>query len=567
MASIDEARTYMEDADDDGNPIDDTKTYVSTAPSIKEEANVSRTRKESLRRKDSSSPAAANLHTDSDSTAHQRSPLKRESKRPKEKSRDKDRPSNRKTVTHGPRPGPKSVKTAPNIHTSSLRKPPQDKSSFYGVSPTGTSPILMAANSNSTRPRAYTASQRPQSYYMHPPMPPQANTRYYQHAHPAPGTSYPPISPFLPPSAPPLYPSAFPPPSPFVPPPQGDYFSSNLSSRFGPYRPPTTITRPAITYGPGYDEQEEGGALVRQASLTRRRSTRQHEDRVRMAPPLARPNTTRPPATSGFAPPSKRRSIESLRDDESLDETEYLYNDGTPPEQYEYRPHPVRRPSIDSTVYDMGPRFAEIAGRQSRRNSHYEGRDHSTERDVEEKYREALRYQQDLAEGPIDPLTTDSLRRLTKTPSGGTKSSGSRDESGYGRSAATTRTSVDNDDITILVKNAGQLSLGNALLDFQGAEIIVRTGNSGGGGTSGGSDRHSRGGSDNISSAYDDRRTRFERPSIRGRANSQAGSHSRGFPFQPQQQPQSQPSPQVDYSGNPYFPTQYPPPYPYPYQY
>lgn len=576
MASKDEARTYMEEADEDGNPIDDTRTYVSTAPPSlsKEEANVSRTRKDKLRRKNSSSsPAAANFHADMNSestTAHPRGQLKRESSRKsKEKSRDKEKSSTKKTVTYGPRPAPKSSKTLPNIHTSSLKKP-QEQPSFYGVSPTGASPIIMAAASNSTRPRAYTASQQPNSYYGPSSRPPMANARYYQHPHPVPGTSYPPPPQLsYPPQSAPPYQSPFPPPSPMGPP-QGDYFNPNLSSRFDYHRSQSTMALPAIAYGPEYDEEEEeGGALIRQPSLTRRRSTRHDEDRVRMPPPMPRANTTRPQSTSLFAPPSSKRgsigSIGSLYDDESFDEEDSVYHDMPPPERYEYQPYPMRRPSIESTVmYDMGSRYAEIADRRSRRHSFYGGRNQSAERDVEKKYQSAVRYQQDLADGPIDPLTTDSLRRLTKTPSGGTKSLDSRDESGYGRPTTTARSNADNEDMTILVKGTGQLSIGNALLDIRdGAEINIRTGGGGAGGT-GNSDRNSHGSSDNTSSAYDDRRTRFERPSTHGRTNSQAArSHSRSFPFQPQ--PQLPLSPQVDYNGNPY--PQYAPPYPYPYQY
>ncbi|KUI52850.1 hypothetical protein VP1G_00187 [Cytospora mali] len=574
MASKEEARTYMEEADEDGNPIDDTRTYVSAAPSVKKEANVSRTRKEKMKRKDSSSPATTNLHTDSDSTTHLQKPPKRESKKPKEKSRDKDRDRslNRKTVTYGPRPGPKSSKTLPNIHTSSLKKP-HEQPSHYGVSPTGVSPILMAAASNSTRPRAYTANPRPTSYYGPSSRPPPASARYFQHPYPAPGTSYPPQS-LYPPAPPPppsvpQYQSPFPPPSPMGPP--QDYFSPNLSSRFDYHRPQSAMARPArpaIAYGPEYDDLEEGGVLIRQPSLTRRRSTRRDEDRIRMPP--QRPNTTRPHSTAMFEPPSFKRqpvepSNESLYDDESVDEDDSLY-DMSPPDRYDYRPHPVRRPSIDSTVvYDMGPRYTEIAGRRSRRNSFYGSRNKSTERDVQEKYQTALRYQEDLVDGQIDPLTADSLRRFAKTPNGGTRSSDSRDESGYGRSNGTTRNTVDNEDMTILVKGTGSLSFGNALLDIKdGAEINIRTGGGGGGG---GSDRNSHGDSDNTSSAYDDHRTRFERPFTRGRADSQSPSHSRSFPFQPQ--PQFAPPSSADYHGNSYtqMPMQYAPPYPYPYHY
>lgn len=169
-----------------------------------------------------------------------------------------------------------------------------------------------------------------------------------------------------------------------------------------------------------------------------------------------------------------------------------------------------------------------------------------------------MKYQEDV-DGPTTSLTADTLRRITKTPS--TKSSGSRGENGYGRSAAT-RNSLDNDDMTIFVKGMGSLTIGGAQLDIKdGAEIAIRTN---------GSDRNSRGGSDHASSAYidaayaDDSRTaRFERPQPRGRASSRAASHSRGFP---NHAPPAAPPPQVDYYGNPYMPMAHAPYSPYPYQ-
>ncbi|KAJ0117757.1 hypothetical protein J7T55_001957 [Diaporthe amygdali] len=536
-------RAYMEEADDDGNPIDDTRTYVSTAPpNMKEAANVSRTRNHTLTRGTSSSPNPTHVHTDSESTTQPNSPLRRESRKPKTKPRDKDRPSSKKTVTHAPvRPSAKSSKTLPNLHTSATRRS-QEQSTFYGISPTATSPILTAA-ATSSRPRAYTANQRPSSYYGAPSKPPQSNARYWQQPHPALGTSFPPQAPYPPPSAPQYHsPFAPPPPQQFTQAPV-DYLNSQdpLAARFGydPLRPRSAMGRHIIDYNPEYDDQEHGGALVRRPSLTRRRSTRQDADRVRMPPP-ARPSTMRPQASSAYAPPApKRRSIASvgsLYDDESLDGDDSLYSGVSPLERY---PHPVRRPSIDSTVYDIGHGYAEVAGRRSRRNSQYGARRQSTDLEIEDKYKSAMQYQEDV-DGPTNILTADSLRKINKTPSRSTKSSGSRGESGYGRSAAT-RNSMDNDDMTIFVKGMGSLTIGNAQLDIKdGAEIAIRTN---------GSDRNSRGGSENASTAYaDDTRTaRFERPQGRVRTGSRAGSHSRGFAHHGPPPP----PPQTDYYGNP----------------
>ncbi|KAH8764900.1 hypothetical protein F5883DRAFT_103884 [Diaporthe sp. PMI_573] len=556
MSTSAEPRTYMEDADDDGNPIDDTRTYVSVVPpGSKEAANVSRTRNRTLTRgSSSSSPNPTYLHTDSDSTAQPSSPLRQESRKPKSKPRDKDRPSSKKTVTHAPvRPGAKSSKTLPNLHTSATRRS-QEQSSFYGISPTATSPILTTA-ATSSRPRVYTANQRPNSYYGQPSKPPPSNARYWQHPNPVLGTSFPPQAPYPPPTAPQLH-SPFPPPQHFGQPPV-DYPTGQdaLAARFDPHRPRSAMGRHVIDYNPDYDDHEEGGVLIRRPSLNRRRSTRQDADRIRMPPP-PRPSTMRPQLASSFAPPAPKRrsigSVGSLFDDESLDGDDSLYSGVSLAERY---PRPARRPSIDSTaMYDMGHGYAEVAGRLSRRNSHYGARRQSVEREVEDKYKSALQYQEDV-DGPTNSLTADTLRRINKTPSKSTKSTGSKGESGYGRSAAS-RNSIDPDDMTIFVKGMGSLTIGGAQLDIRdGAEIAIRTN---------GSERNSRGGSDNASSAYaDDSRTaRFDRPQARIRAGSRAGSHSRGFAHHA---PPAPPPPQVDYYGNAYMPMAHAPFSPYPY--
>lgn len=569
MATNVDTRTYMEAADDDGNPIDDSKTYVSAAaPGNKEAANVSRTRNRTLTRgsSSSSSPNPTYLHTDSDSTTHPSSPLRQDSRKPKTKSRDKDKPSGKKTVTHAAptaRPSARSSRTLPNLHTSAARKS-QDQSTYYGISPGATSPILTAA-ATSSRPRGYTTSQRPNSYYGgQPSKPPPSNARYWQHPNPILGGSFPPPAPYPPPPSAPQFQSPFPPPQQqFVPPPI-DYINSQdaLAARFDPHRPRSAMGRHhVIDYSPEYEDPEEGGVVIRRPSLSRRRSTRQDADRIRMPPP-PRPNTSRPQASSFAPPPPKRRSIGSVGslfvDDDSLDGDDSLYSGVSPAERY---PHAARRPSIDSdAMYDMGHGYAEVAGRVGRlgrRNSHYGARRQSTERDIEDKYKSALQYQ-DEVDGPTNSLTADTLRRITKTPSKSTKSSGSKGGSGYGRPAAS-RNSMDADDMTIFVKGMGSLTIGGAHLNIEdGAEIAIRTN---------GSERNSRGGSDNASSAYaDDSRTaRFERPQARIRAGSRAGSHSRAFAHHAA--PAPPPHPQVDYYGNPYIPMAHAPysPHPYPY--
>ncbi|POS79694.1 hypothetical protein DHEL01_v201901 [Diaporthe helianthi] len=564
MTTSVDTRTYMEAADDEGNPIDDSKTYVSVATlGNKEAANVSRTRNRTMARgsSSSSSPNPTHLHTDSDSATQPSSPLRPGSRKPKTKSRDKDKPPGKKTVTHAAptaRPSARSSRTLPNLHTSTARKP-QEQSTYYGISPSATSPILTAA-ATSSRPRGYAAGQRPNSYYGQPSKPPPSNARYWQHPNPIMGGSFPPPAPFPPPSAPQFQ-------SPFQPPPQQfvqqpvDYLTSQdaLAARFDPHRPWPAIGRHVIDYGPEHEDYEDGGVLIRRPSLSRRRSTRQDADRMRMPPP-PRPSTSRPQASSLAPPPPKRRSIGSVGslfvDDESLDGDDSIYSGVSPPERY---PYPARRPSIDSTTtYDVGHGYAEVAGRvarMGRRNSHYGARRQSTEREVEDKYKSALQYQ-DGVDGPTNSLTADTLRRITKTPSKSTKSSGSKGESGYGRPAAS-RNSMDADDMTIFVKGMSSLTIGGAHLNIgDGAEIAIRTN---------GSERNSRGGSDNASSAYvdDGRTTRFERPQARVRAGSRAGSHSRAFAHHTA--PAPPPHPQVDYYGNTYMPLAHAPYSPFPY--
>lgn len=593
MPDTDNHVAYVEDADSDGNPIDDTKTYVSTAHSIKEEANVSRTRrdkgKDRLRRKESSSPAA-NHHTDSDSTAHPRSPLKRDARRSKDKPKKDE---SRRSLVHE-RPPPRKNKTLPNIQTNMSSRKLQERSSYFGVSPTAPSPIITTA-ATASRPRASTANQRPTSYYAPSasrPLP--ASARFWPH--PSLGTSFPPQAPYPPPTASPYQAPylprhhAFPLPQP-QPLPQQDYFSSQgprLIQRPDYRRPTSALDRhahsPLAGYSSEYDDRDDGGVLIRRPSL-RTRTTRQEEDRVLMPPPR-RPSTSIP-THSPFAPPTdKRRSISSIAslsyDDESVD-GDSMYSASEQP-QYDYRPHAVRRPSIDPTaIFDLESRHEQPVGRRSRRNSYYGHRSQSTEREVEDKMQNAQRYQARV-DGPTDPLTLDSIRKISKTPSAGTRSNRGEQHSGYAPTN-TNRTNVDNEDMAILIKGAAMLTIGNAQMAVRdGAEIRFPAG-------AGGGERSSRsgGGSDRASSTYELERerglaaaeerngrhsSRFDRDRERGggrgpgRATSRTGSRGVGLLYPPPTQP-----PPTEFGGGGGYPQHYqqyayaPPgshPYPYP---
>lgn len=543
-----DTRTYVEEEDENGQVIDETRTYVSgPAPSsLKEEANVSRTRgaKQRPRRTASSSPTT--MHTDSDSTAHPASPLAREPK----PARPRDKKSKEKRLSAPPaaRPSMKGSKTMPAIQTTSStrRHPHHEDPSCYGISPNAPAPIAAAAAAHH-RTRSYTANptQHPSAYYP-PPRPPPANAKYYPSPPPPMlGTSFPPQAPMFPfPN-----PSPYPVPYSLPPPPMPQDPREMLMARFEPHRPRSAMARhfpppPPSTmgYGDDYDDgyRDGGMGMERRASL-RRRSSRREEDRMRMPPPPRRPSTSRPMSTnSPFVPPpaprSNRFSIGSVGslvyDDESLGD-ESSYQDASPPGTYEYLPRPARRPSIDSP-YEGGSRYLEMAGPRSRRNSYYGASNQPPDHGMEEQLRRARQYQ-DHVDGPTEPLSLDSLSRINQTPSRGTKSVGSREESGYGlRSQANTRTSVE-EDITILVKGTASLNIGNTHLNVKdGTEIRIPT-NPGG-------DRESRGGSDDASTVYEEREPRFEQPVTRERAASRVTSRARRqsmhnqHPFQPQHQ-------------------------------
>lgn len=555
---------YVEDVDEDDNPIE---THTSSAPpSSKEEANVSRTRNTDVvkvghRGSGSASPIFDHLgDSESDSAAHaRRSPSKRDSRRPKE-PKDKEREklkAKRKSVTYTEqsRPHNARAKTTPNlnIHNS----PPTPRRRPEQLAP---SHIITAAAPPS-RQRANTAqpTPRPLSYYGSPgTRPPLSNQRFY--AQPAPMGSfppppqspYPPQSPmFLPPATAPPYAGQYPPAQAFSPappfgyPPQPhDYFAHGarpIPPRPIEFRRPRSAmgSHPGISYINGYeDEHDDGSAPVRMASITKRPSVRQQEeDRKLMPPPRMRRPSTTAAAHSPFAPPrANRHSVGSIRsidlfDTDSVDDDSHY----SPSEQShtDWRAHPSARPSIHSAAYEVESRYErpERSPERRRRNSHYGARAQSTEREYEDKFEHAQRYQTSI-DGPTTNLTVDTLRKMARTPSQRTKSTGSRGNDTY---ALTNRNSIEN-EIGILVRGTATISIGDASLAVQdGAEIRFPTNLAGGSGTS-------RGGSNGSDTTYDDssrrlddrdRRTRVDRPQRTGRTTSRAGSHSRGLPAPP----------------------------------
>lgn len=585
---------YVEDAEDGEDTPIETLNQPSDPPSVKEkeEANVSRTRnKDRLRREDSASPAK-DLHDDSESdTVARPSPIKRESKRSrdsKDKEKEKEKEKNRlkgkrKSVTYEqPRPHTGRSKTGPSLAVQTASSAPR-RHPEHAPSPI----ITAAATASRSRPRAYTAQTAPQpmgsgmSYYGSPgsvSRPPLSNTRYYGGqpvlgtSFPGPQSPYPPHSPvFFPPTAPP-YAGHYPPPhamSPaqgFAHPTPLDYFNQQGPPRAQALRQEYRRPRSAMgnhsvnVYDRDYDDDlEDGGVPVMRApSVKKRPSLRQQEEERRlMPPPRIRRSSTAAPTHSPFAPPrQKGMSISSIRSNDFTNDTDSVDDESqySPSEQSrvtEWRPLAVRRPNIDPSAYDAESQYDRGSpDRRQRRNSFYAGgkREHSTERDYENKFHHAQRYQERF-DGPTTKLTADTLRKITRTPSQRTKSTGSRGNDSY---ALTARNSIDTEDMRILVKGAATLTIGDASMAVRdGAEIRIPT-NVGGGGSG---DRSSRSGSNDSDETYhdhrrveDSRRTRLDRSQTRvgGRASSRPGSHVRGLPAPGVYYP----PPATEYSGH-----------------
>ncbi|KAK4127435.1 hypothetical protein N657DRAFT_678043 [Parathielavia appendiculata] len=516
----------VEDADESGNPIEESARYASSvAPSspAKEQPNTGRARNRP--RKGSSSPITTSVLTDSDTTVHpRRHSLKKSSK-------DRDRSvSSKKALMPASRPPVKHAKT-----TSSIPHTRRDvEATYYGVDPT-----ITPATS---RPPPHS---RPSSYYGAPPRPPPSNSRFYASQTPGPPlpTSFPPPHQWMGPPGPRPGPGGM--PAPFGPPstaplvmhhppphPPFDYPQTRpLESRFGSARPQSAMgfRQPRAIE---YDEYEEPveRSLTRRPSTTSRKVSKNDEDRKAMPPPR-RPASARPTALAFRPPPSTpaRRKVDL--DDYDLDPEDHLF-DVSPfaPGSYEHiSPFQPRGPSFGpDNGYDHDY-HTEVAGKSLRRNSYYGGNSGSSGSAYEDKIRQATRYQDDHGGGPQMPLTAETLRKAGRSgaSSRSTRSSGSHDESEYRQSATTrtTRSTAPNDeDVTIRVKGSTVLKFGNTEMQCQdGAEIniIARGGNAEIRAT--GSDRSS------YIDPAEDRRTRVDIPHSRARAASRAKSRPRSY--------------------------------------
>ncbi|KAI0865627.1 hypothetical protein F4860DRAFT_259987 [Xylaria cubensis] len=536
---------YMEEADDDGHVLSgaEPKYARSVAPGSprRQQPNTSKTRRDSRRAADVCSSTDS-----SDSTAHPTT------SKGKSKSKSKDeRRSSAVVVSSKQRPTVRSAKTAPS-------RPMDDPSAYYAV----------PHHPGPSRPRAQT---RPESYYGQ------------SHSRPPPPRM--PISgPFYQPPPPPgMVPPSFPPPSwqapfpgpmqPPLPPPPGhmdhygpgprdlgprDVGHRDLAMRFR--RPSSSMGFRQVSNPYEYEASPERSmersiekSIARRSSMSRKASKeiKEHEDRKRMPPP-PRPKSTRPerverPERIVLKPqPSsnntRRKSV--VFDDNDLDDESTVSYDvrdvlrrgsgveyGSSPflnsrqsydateSVFDYEDDEEEEDEEDEFYYEEEPPPPPRPRSRSRRKSHV---------GIEDKIRDASRYQDNMGGGPTSALTAEALRKVkTGGSSRSTRSSASRDESEYKHSATThtTRSSSGEDDITIKVSAGCVVEVGNVKIHSrEGGEVSVgRTGTS-------------RAGSDRGTSIYgderllrDDRRSRSDRSSTRMRANSQA-AYARGLP-------------------------------------
>jgi hypothetical protein len=433
----------------------------------------------------------------------------------------------------------KSRDKPPSAHTNRvipLRLATKDNPSNYGI-PTRASPVVQQPQPIPLRPRAVTSNtypSRPVSYHAaytgagYATGPPLSASAYYQQP--------PPITP------------SYPPPSPsssfmrYAATPQQDYFITPntgsirpLSQRFGQMDP---IQRTSSAYGIHdlpvqqqiQDAYEDGYAS---ASEGRRNSIRI---------PSRRNSLSRKVETTydqSMPPPPLRPGILRNRT------TEYQPDPAAPEPTYRdsrstYREPPTRRaPSShrNSVSYDLPEARVETANTSHRRQSYYgQSATPAEANGWEAKAAEAQNYQEDVS-GPSIPLTAEALRRRHAGSSRSTKSSGSRDESDY-RKSATTRTTrsgsgQEDGEFTIKVKGGqARVMVGGAQIDCtEGGEIEIKR------------QKSIRNGSERSSSEYgtrriDDRRSRVERPSGRSRKSSvhSGQSYTRSTPQYPTEQ-------------------------------
>ncbi|KAH6603274.1 hypothetical protein Trco_008049 [Trichoderma cornu-damae] len=501
---------------------------------------------------------------------------------------------------------PKHAASQPVVSQGAYRRGQLENPAAYGVQQPAASGQRPRAKS---RPSSYYGGQPPQPPLdmawvgPHPPLPPPPPGAFAMSSFPPP--------PMFPPGGPPMHPG-MPLPSPMgmgpplffdgpmgPPPPPGERlrhrFDGRPSSSMGFGSPPE-----AIGYLPDeYDdyEDEPSQRVARRPPRAKRAPPPPEERERRKMPPAdflpkrtqsARPTAGafKPPQAAREpmrepprehlreqarerplsrpaqqrAPPSHRRSVGFV--DQAFDEDDFsgevdLYQE-VPPNQRRTALTRTRRSS--SVAYDQNGYDIVPAGNRGRRASLYGHGPHDSLGGVsleeDNRYFDALRYQEDVSGGTPMPLTAESLRKASKraelASSRSTKSSGSHDESDYKRSHTTGLTTQSSapvgrsDDLTIKVSGQGVVKVPGAQIECDGGEITFSssrgagagagvgagTGTGAGPGPGSGPPGASRAGSDKESTVYqldDARSSRMDRKALphRPRAASQSDVHSR----------------------------------------
>lgn len=299
---------------------------------------------------------------------------------------------------------------------------------------------------------------------------------------------------------------------------------SRSSSAYGMREPSDQII--ADAYRSGYNDVDDGYVSAsepgrRRASIREPSWGKADDDYERMPPPAARPTSILRRTTTITHPRTSTAAYP-----ETSDTGATLYSEAQP--QYRDERPRLRRSTANrnSVSYNLGggsERYEVVeTAKNGRRPQSYYGQSASTgSHDWEDKAREAESYQHNVAGGPQIPLTAEFLKKQQRREAGSsrsTKSSASRDESDYRRSA-TTRTTrsgsgADDENVTIKVTGQARVLVGGAEIECpEGGQIQIQRKSS------------VRGGSERSVSEYgqpriDDRRSRVDLGTSRTRMSS-----------------------------------------------
>jgi hypothetical protein len=510
----------MYEVDEDGVPVGGSKKSAKskeTRPSVshKSRSDDKRISKSDSHQYEMSGARQDEVLTEKDLKLQRRKSSASSTKSPtKGHTRPPSAHGNRYPKVSIPRENPSNYGIQANTTRAS---PVVNQYPTYNISqPIPVRPRAVTAITYPTRPVSYHAAYTGAGYNTGPPL--SSSAFWQQPIMPAP--SYPPPSP-----------SSY---MHYAATPQQDYFSQSnpvirplaqrfgnsdpiqrTSSAYGVRDPPPIHRQIQDAYEDGYTSASEGKRSSirvpsRRNSLTRRPTESKYDQSM---PPPPRPGILR------------NRTTEYHPDTSTSSDPDPLYREAR--STYRDSSKTRRAPSShrNSVSYDLPEVRVETANTSHRRQSYY-GQSAATSpaSGWEEKANAAQSYQEDVS-GPTVPLTAEALRRRHAGSSRSTKSSGSRDESDYRKSATTrtTRSGSGNDDgeFTIKVKGGqARVMVGGAQIDCtEGGEIEIKR------------QKSIRNGSERSGSEYggtrmDERRSRVDRDPRRDRKSSVASGQS-----------------------------------------